>query len=374
MKTPILIVNFNGGEMLLNTLASIYAHEAGAEYVIYLVDNGSVDNSYKVALAIYPEIKLITSPVNLGFGRGNNLGLEKIMSEGIYENVVLLNPDMKVTKNWLKNIILPLKNDPLTAAVAPLILYEDRFDIYELKTNNKKLYFSFPDYRALGNVVGNAKNTTKEIEFENDIYIKTNKNTFLFISNVLEKEIKFKVYDESLDGYKLDFAGKQVESKVLSSKLKKVGVKLKLIKNKNKIINYKINKASLIPVMENQEIVNSFGSFFRKKATLPDNRYYGQLKSEIRESNGECELFHAACVAINLTALKRVGLFDPAYFMYYEESDLGMRMKEAGFRFITNANSVVYHRERGNRSEKTAGYMRESQKYFQSKWFGKAKS
>jgi hypothetical protein len=42
--------------------------------------------------------------------------------------------------------------------------------------------------------------------------------------------------------------------------------------------------------------------------------------------------------------LKKVGLFDERYCLYFEDSDLGMRIKKAGFKLIIDSNVKLWHK------------------------------
>src|SRR5207245_1697848 len=68
-----IVVNWNGGEMLRDCLASLFAQTHAALEVI-LVDNGSADGEAALAQATYGDrLRVITNRKNEGFARGNNL-------------------------------------------------------------------------------------------------------------------------------------------------------------------------------------------------------------------------------------------------------------------------------------------------------------
>jgi GT2 family glycosyltransferase len=50
-----------------------------------------------------------------------------------------------------------------------------------------------------------------------------------------------------------------------------------------------------------------------------------------------------ACVLYRASALRAVGAFDPALFMYHEDSDLGWRLRLAGWEVLLAPGAVVYH-------------------------------
>lgn len=57
-----------------------------------------------------------------------------------------------------------------------------------------------------------------------------------------------------------------------------------------------------------------------------------------------------AGVFYRTSALKRVGVFDPAFFMYHEDSDLSWRMRLAGYDVLLAPRAVMYHNYEFKRS------------------------
>lgn len=89
-RVSVILVNFNGGDDLLNCLRSLQLQEGADEVVI--VDNASSDGSVEAAQRQFPQCTTVTSSVNLGFGRAANLGASK--SSG--EILLFLNPDIRL--------------------------------------------------------------------------------------------------------------------------------------------------------------------------------------------------------------------------------------------------------------------------------------
>src|ERR1700738_3798310 len=75
-----LIVSFNVKDLLLQRLGA------------FAVDNASTDGSVEAVSAEFPQAVVLAQPKNLGFGRANNIGLERC--QGRF--VLLLNPDVTV--------------------------------------------------------------------------------------------------------------------------------------------------------------------------------------------------------------------------------------------------------------------------------------
>lgn len=365
-----MTVNYNSGERLLQTLDSLFAHTDFSQKDYFLVDNGATDNSTVPVQAKYPQINYSFTGENLGFGRGHNQVLQAILDGEFedYDAIGLVNPDMLFTNGWLTRLVETLASEPNIAAVNPLVVYADKFNQVPLTTTNPALYLSHDDYRFLGQIVGNADSQIKEITLNGGQYIQLNASAFSALLDEKLSELSFKVYDESFVGFELDIGGKKVSRKGLPVKIKKLAYKLGFSKIDSKISSYQFPIDSLKIVAKGVEVVNSLGSGFKPGRKLPDNHYFGALTHEIPNEPHEVELFHGACVLIRADALRKVGLFDPAYFLYYEESDLGMRMGKAGYKILAEPRAKVYHLERGARSDRTLEFMQTSQKIFMEKW------
>jgi len=64
-----------------------------------------------------------------------------------------------------------------------------------------------------------------------------------------------------------------------------------------------------------------------------------------------------AAVLIKTKVLEKIGLFDPDFFMYHEDLDLGWRMRMAGYKIILVPQTVVYHKYQFSKSIKKYYFM-----------------
>jgi N-acetylglucosaminyl-diphospho-decaprenol L-rhamnosyltransferase len=92
LDVSILIVSYNTCEMTLATIASVYEQARTASFEVVVVDNDSSDGSAQAIRDRFPQVKLIASTENLGFGGGNNLAGEEVKGR----RILLLNPDTVV--------------------------------------------------------------------------------------------------------------------------------------------------------------------------------------------------------------------------------------------------------------------------------------
>ena len=116
MKVAVVILNWNGKELLETFLPSVIKHSENA--TIYVADNASTDTSVDFLKAKFSQIKIIQNKENGGYAQGYNEAL-KYVNEEIY---CLVNSDIEVTKDWLKPIIDEFKTHENTAIIQPKIL------------------------------------------------------------------------------------------------------------------------------------------------------------------------------------------------------------------------------------------------------------
>ena len=112
-KTSIIILSFNTLELLQLCIASVREHTEAGTYEIIVVDNASKDGSAEW-LKEEKGLICICNEENVGFPKGCNQGLE--VATGT--ELLLLNSDVIVTKNWLRNLRRALYSSPKVGAVS----------------------------------------------------------------------------------------------------------------------------------------------------------------------------------------------------------------------------------------------------------------
>lgn len=112
----VVVLNWNGRELLREFLPSVLAHSDGARIVV--VDNASTDDSVAMLGGIFPTVEVICHAENLGFCAGYNQALAQLEAE----YYVLLNSDVAVTPGWLRPLVALLERRPAVAACQPKLL------------------------------------------------------------------------------------------------------------------------------------------------------------------------------------------------------------------------------------------------------------
>lgn len=105
---------------------------------ILVIDNNSrPDQTALLKSKLSPE-NLILNNKNLGYGEGNNIGIEIALQNGA-DYIWVLNPDIRPTNDALIKLIETINKDPKLAAVGPRILRREDPEV--IFTDGEKLYF-----------------------------------------------------------------------------------------------------------------------------------------------------------------------------------------------------------------------------------------
>ncbi len=113
MKLSIVIVNYNVQHYLQLCLDSVFEALQNLDSEVIVVDNASVDGSVQMMETNFPAVKVISSSVNLGFSKANNIGIEAARGEYI----CILNPDTMVGEQVFEEIYAFAKAQPKTGIV-----------------------------------------------------------------------------------------------------------------------------------------------------------------------------------------------------------------------------------------------------------------
>lgn len=125
-KIFVIIVTYKGHQWYERCFTSLRESELPVHPIV--IDNASNDGTVEYIRENFPEIYLIESKENLGFGRANNLGMRYALDHGC-DYVFLLNQDAWIEPNTLNELVRIHKKYPVYGVLSPMHLTADKKSI-----------------------------------------------------------------------------------------------------------------------------------------------------------------------------------------------------------------------------------------------------
>lgn len=116
-RASIIIPNWDGRDMLSGCLESL-RRQTFRDFLVYVVDNGSVDGSVAMVRERFPDVVVLANEQNLGYSPGVNIGIAA--SRGEY--VIALNNDTEVDPRWLAELVTVMDANPAVGLAASKVL------------------------------------------------------------------------------------------------------------------------------------------------------------------------------------------------------------------------------------------------------------
>lgn len=143
-KIYVVIVTYNGKQWYDRCFSSLRESIIPVQAIV--VDNASTDDTVEYLELNFPEVMLIQSTVNLGFGQGNNIGIKYALGNGA-DYVFLLNQDAWVAPDTFAELIRIHKEHPEFGILSPMHLNAEKINIEkglmhyiaDFKTTSSKL-------------------------------------------------------------------------------------------------------------------------------------------------------------------------------------------------------------------------------------------
>ncbi|PIY97335.1 MAG: hypothetical protein COY66_00355 [Candidatus Kerfeldbacteria bacterium CG_4_10_14_0_8_um_filter_42_10] len=121
-KIYVIIVTWNGQQYIADCLNSLYSQKDQGSLGVIIVDNNSKDQTKEIIKSNFKDIVLIESNTNLGFAKGNNIGIRKALELGA-ESIILLNQDTEVAPDFIDQGLQYLRENQKVGLASPIILY-----------------------------------------------------------------------------------------------------------------------------------------------------------------------------------------------------------------------------------------------------------
>ena len=117
----VVIVSWNARDYLVKCLDTLNERSCRYPLEVIVVDNDSADDSPDVVERDYSWVRLIRTGANLGFAKGNNVGIKE--ARGRY--VALVNSDVEVLESCLTKLVDYLDKQPEAGMAGPRVIGGD---------------------------------------------------------------------------------------------------------------------------------------------------------------------------------------------------------------------------------------------------------
>ena len=122
-KIFVIIVSYKGHLWYERCFTSLRQSNSPVQTVV--IDNASNDGTVEYIRGHFPEIHLIESKENLGFGRANNMGMRYALDNGA-DYVFLLNQDAWIEPNTIGELIRIAEKCPEYGILGPVQVNKEK--------------------------------------------------------------------------------------------------------------------------------------------------------------------------------------------------------------------------------------------------------
>jgi GT2 family glycosyltransferase len=121
IQLSIIVVTWNCRQFIPAFVESLGDRLNDPTTQILVIDNDSADGTADLIEQNYPQIELVRTGKNLGFSRGNNLGLS--LAKGDW--IALVNPDVKVLPGCIDSLMDWMEHHPDIGLIGPRMFESD---------------------------------------------------------------------------------------------------------------------------------------------------------------------------------------------------------------------------------------------------------
>ncbi len=332
----IIIISYNSGSDLKSLLPTL-VEQSYRNWELIIVENGQVDSRPAVNRSIenFKYIKLD----NPGFAEANNEALSH--AEG--DLILLLNPDTRIERDTLKNLVRSLSIDANAAAACPLIYFYEQFAKIKFSGKRQEKYrislskfFEKSCYRKLF-VRNGLKVGIDEIESDEngnliiDLAIPANTSHIEF-DLVLEESAP----EASSDIY-VDFHGSGIPPLLITATSNGRSHQIAFCPSKHSSTRYLINNAGSGIHPTGQPFDVGFGE-----------EDHGQYSNKAYR-----DAFCGCSVLLRRDLFVKRKIFVSQFFAYYEDSELSDWIIKNKMKILYVPSSIVYHKHSESMSEES---------------------
>jgi GT2 family glycosyltransferase len=330
-----VLINFDGGDVTLRCLDALrrtdYPHE---RMDVVLVDNASIDGLTWVIRERYPEVQLIESLTNEGFARGNNLALRDLEGTDL---VALLNNDTVPDAGWLRPLVDALRADPgLGAACPKMVLLRPAVGV-QLHADPSAVEDGADRGVLVSGVRLDGVDAWSSARFDERFHPPT---------DTLDPDWPVQRWSTATASLWFPVPEGERPGKRLSLRLSADRPKQATLCTRDHQLVAQLQVTPRwvdIPLdAEPFDVINNAGGGLYPGWFGGDR---GFLQPDFGQFDDPCEVFSwcGGAVLLRREYLDHVGLFDPRFFLYYEDFDLSWRGRQLGWRYGYVPGSLIRH-------------------------------
>lgn len=137
LKIYVIIVTYKGHQWYERCFTSLRNSEYPVQTIV--IDNASNDGTVEYIREHFPEIHLIESKENLGFGRANNIGMRYALDHGC-DYVFLLNQDAWIEADSILKLVTIAGKNQEYAIISPMHMMADKRHLNFLLDDGNRNY------------------------------------------------------------------------------------------------------------------------------------------------------------------------------------------------------------------------------------------
>lgn len=332
LPVRLVVLNHNGGELTLRCLRHLLALDWPSDHLqIVCLDNDSTDGSIERVERECPQVEVRRLGSNEGFP-ANNEGLTDLET---VRYVGLVNNDAFVEPDWLKQLVEILDSDRGVGAVCPKILLAPEFATVSMTSSG--LEATTPDRRSLGVKLRGVE--VDSVDVSSSAHLGgTGWGREVDRSGPFEwtKPDSLLRVPAPTPGAPFD-AVLTIEVPGTCSLRVDGGDGVKVHE-----LARGVHKIPVHITTSLHDVINNVGSVVFEDGYGADR---GWLEFDEGQFNTPTDVF-AWCgggVLFRPEYLQDVGLFEPSFFLYYEDTDLSWRGRARGWRYRTVPSARMRH-------------------------------
>ena len=325
-RVRVIVVNHDAGDVTLRCLDALARTEWPPDQLdVVLVDNASSDGVVEEVRRTRPDVSVIASAENEGFGRACNRGMGDLA--GI-DHVALINNDAVPEPDWLVPLVAALAADGELGAVSPKVLLDvAAAGVVLTRDPADTTTVTVSEVAVDGAAVASAVVADERFRPHDD------GRAFSWSTTRTEAGLWWPVGSDAGGRASLALAADHPTEVVVTTAIDRAVV---AVGPTPAVVELRLPDKA-------EDVINSVGGVLYE-GWFAGDRGYLELDRGQYDDPAEVFSWSGAAVLLRAAYLRDVGRFNPAFFLYYEDLELSWRGRLRGWRYRTVADSVIRHR------------------------------